>query len=267
MIAPQMPGRGATGRGARLALTGTPPSYATPDVLNNASFDTDWEGFTDINGPGHNPTGVTRATDQAYSGTTSVKGTWSGDNGGSIGSFWKYSMPSTYDRLWARLYFRLSSGWDITTINKFWLFREASGGNQFGGFELAGPVSIQSHGQGLSFTSFNENSSKGVLLVPAANITTDTWHSLEVDNKRNGDTLPNAAFWYDGVQITQPDGPDPGEANLIWSGGRLNFGPTRGHSGQIGMMQFLGTLNAGNTGSGSVWLDRIAISSVGRIGP
>ena len=37
----------------------------------------------------------------------------------------------------------------------------------------------------------------------------DKRHCLEANYRRNGDALPNAAFWYDGIRVTKPDGPDP----------------------------------------------------------
>src|ERR1051325_2933081 len=50
-------------------------SFQTPDVLNNASFETDWNGFTDWSQTPP-PTGVSRTNALAYSGSWSVVRTW-----------------------------------------------------------------------------------------------------------------------------------------------------------------------------------------------
>jgi hypothetical protein len=257
MIAPMMPGRGGVGRGARATLTGSPPSYATADLINNASFESGWDNFQ--NGSGGSPTGVTRETDQAYSGVTSVKRTWVANPDPTddiAASFWG-DAGVAQDRIFHRMYFRLSSGWSITSFHKFVIFREAGFGTQFGGWQL-------NDGSGLAWSSFLETSSVFTSLISKASITADTWHSIEVDLKRNGDALPNAAFWYDGLQITQPDGTLSNGRE--WIGGRLYFGPTRLSSVKVQLIQHTGTLNGGNTGTGSLWLDRIAASTQ-RIGP
>jgi hypothetical protein len=97
-------------------------------------------------------------------------------------------------------------------------------------------------------------------------------------------------FWYDGAPIS----PDPSVPvnefgagnNSYWSGGRLYAGQranvqctddggqtfrpcanSTGGNAKLGYITWLSTLNGGNTTTGQVNLDRVAISTVGRIGP
>jgi hypothetical protein len=105
------------------------------------------------------------------------------------------------------------------------------------------------------------------------------WHSVEVEFWRNGDPSgwPSAAFWFDGQPQYLPDGtyvkyscaqpaPPATCSKAYWQGGRLYSG-ARAASGSLGVMEWLATLNAGNTTTGQINLDNISISTLGRIGP
>ena len=100
------------------------------------------------------------------------------------------------------------------------------------------------------------------------------WHSIEFEYWRNGDPsgFPSAAFWFDGNVQACPNGNKDvtyaqyGQNASFWLNGRLNIGQ-RNNSEKLGSIEWLSTLNAGNTTSGQVNIDRIAISTAGRIGP
>ena len=233
-----------------------PAGFATPDILNNASFETGWDGFTD--GGSGVPVNMTRATDQAYRGTTSAKYSWVPNllDAGAAAYYNFNAIPR--DEVWTRLYFRLAAGWSLPFVQKFHLFYSASASVD-GGWHL-------NDGSGLWWTVYAESSSVASVIVPRASITSDTWHSIETHYRRNGETLPNAAFWYDGVQVTKPDGPDPAGGGMTWLSGRLYSGPTRRNSYKLGLFKLGGTLNP-QSGSGTMWFDRVAASSLGRIGP
>jgi len=244
-------------------------ALSAPNVLS-ASFENGdspdfWDGFSNGGGSPPGPatgtdTNLTRNNSQAYFGNYSVKYSW-GPNVNDSGAAFRYTFSSAYDELWYRFYYRLAPGWSITSIQKFMISQQPGWNTQLGGWEL-------DSGAGFTWSFYQEAGALGTSIVPVANITTGTWHCLEADYRRNGDALPNAAFWSDGNQITQPDGPILSygtPTGLSWSGGRLYAGP-RGSSAQIGHFWFVGTRNGGNTGSGSLWLDGIAVSSVGRIG-
>ena len=101
---------------------------------------------------------------------------------------------------------------------------------------------------------------------------TGGWHSVEVDYWRNGDVsnggrdYPSIAIWVDGQQITNGAGSPAGTA--IWPNGRLNYG-ARGSSARLGVFELLGLINGNpkNTIPGNVWIDKVSLSSRGRIAP
>ena len=105
-----------------------------------------------------------------------------------------------------------------------------------------------------------------------AQVIDGNWHTIEVDYWRNGDPSgqPSVGFWFDGAAIGFPDGTTniqyAGAGNSsYWKGGRLYAG-TRSSSVQLGYQEWLATLNAGNTTSGQVNIDRVSYSTAGRIG-
>lgn len=244
--------------------------FETPDILNNASFETGWDGFTNWSFNGA-PTGVDRATDYAYSGSYSARRQWTPNPGGDLGTqFASPYLGAGYDRMWVRFYFRLTS--PITSIMKFARFYNGGFTNNQGGFF------IQSGNATLGWGWDQEDAS---IVTPIglsqAQVIDGKWHSIEVDYWRNGDPsgYPSAAFWFDGNPQSLPDGTKvvydcsttSGSCNhSYWSGGRLNAGQ-RALSGKINVMEWLGTLNGGNTTTGQVNIDRASISSLGRIGP
>jgi uncharacterized protein YjdB len=253
------------GKAGSAAVTGQSSGFATPDVVNDADFEATWDGFT--NGSGGDPVahqGCTIGFDaaQQHHGAYSVKYTWSEPQSGNTGApMWK-ALGSGYDRLWIRVYFRLASGWSISSVQKWIRFSAPGYGANLGGLYLLS--------DGIGFNFDQEASAVAAVIIPKASLTTDTWHYIEVDYERNGDALPSAAFWLDGVQLSRPDGPDPvyGGTYLTWSGGRLYPQGSRGSSLQLGTMEMTGTLNANaGSASGTMWLDYVAVSSLGRIGP
>jgi hypothetical protein len=268
--------------------------YATPDIINNASFEaTDgdgslsttgqWDGFTNYNLNG-SPVGddnsayatLTLDTSQHYSGSQSVKYTWwaqpvVGDHGAQMERDF-----TGQDRVWIRFYFRLQSGWSLG-------IQKIITGKGTDDATILMDLDLSSQGDGLKFYFVSEAGAGGTTIIPTASITPDTWHSFEIDLWRNGDTgyqgvnLPSAAFWYDGKQIINPrngggNGPDPAYDGtyFYWYNGRLYPGYPkygRGSSLQFAQTRWVTTHNSPNNDSGTLWLDRIAISSLGRIGP
>jgi hypothetical protein len=246
-------------------LAGGYTFLSTPDALANLSFETGWDGFTD--GGTGNPTAgpgcsIVRATDQAYSGNTSLKYTWAEQSGNSGGACWHTFAPQ--DAFWFRFYARLAGGWSIQSIQKWTRFSGPGFGANLGGFYL-------DDNRGLTFNFDQEASAVGATIVGKAQIPVDQWHSIEVHYRRNGDSLPNAAFYLDGLWYYPTlNGDDPSAPNYLqWIDGRLYPKGTRGSTSQVGTLEVCGTLNggSGSNGTGSCWIDRLAISSLGRIGP
>jgi len=239
--------------------------FVTPNLVNNASFETNYDGF--VTGSFTTPTGVSRDTAHAFVGNSGVKKVLPVTSGSDIGSqfyFPFYAGPpfmpvaaQTLDRAWGRFYFYFDAA--INGTLKFQIWEAPSFSGQFGGFYCQngniGWAFIQEWNSVIHFF-------KSVASVAGA------WHSLECDYWRNGDPLgyPSVGIWLDGVQITGGLGnpPSPG----FWSNGRLVAGE-RGSTAKLGSYNLLGVLNGApaNTIAGNVWVDNVALSSAGRIGP
>ena len=250
------------GATATVSFTVTTGSFATPDIINNASFETGWDGFT--NGNSGTPQSVTRDTTRAYDGKYSVRFHITPTSGDGGGDFLRY-FTSGYDHVWARFYFYFDNANAPNGPFKFNLWWDTSANQQFGGFYVE-----PSNGMYIQWLFLADwPSGSGVDLVPLSSLA-NGWHSLEVDYWRNGDTsngghdYPSAFFWLDGQPITTHNRPP--DTGVWMADGRLNAG-ARGSSAKIGLTMYMATLNGGNSTTGNVWIDRIAWSTLGRIGP
>lgn len=253
-------------------------AFQTPDVVNNASFEpgdspSQWDGFT--NWSGGTPSPETLDTTHAFSGKWAVKRVLPVTSGSDIGGQFAIlnfkGTNAAYDRLWSRFYFYFDAA--MTGTHKFHLFFGPNS-TQLGGLGIQGgyinftPLGYASGGQ-------SEWSGQGYTLLALSGLV-NGWHSIEVDYWRNGDTggnnitsgsgEPSIAIWVDGIQLTSGVGnpPSPG----YWKNGRIYVGQ-RTTSAQITWTEWSGVLNGtpANTVPANLWLDRIAISSLGRIGP
>ena len=239
--------------------------FVTPNILDNASFETGWSGFTNWTGVG-DPTGdhLSRSTQCAHTGTYGLLRVWTPNPSAEDGTQLLFNYGAT-DRVWMRFY--LKGMVHITTVMKFARFYNETFSTALGGFMM---------GEGDKIFAFGTDIENGAITtwfgLTEAEIMNDQWHSLEVDYWRNGDPsgFPSAAFWFDGHPISMPDGNDVhyfGAGNsMYWSGGRL-YSAERSYSGKLGYIEWLATLNTGNTTTGQICVDDISISTVGRIGP
>ncbi len=250
------------GATATVSFTVTTGSFATPDIINNASFETGWDGFT--NGNSGTPQSVTRDTTRAYDGKYAVRFHITPTSGDGGGDFLRY-FTTGYDHVWARFYFYFDNATAPNGPFKFNLWWDTSANQQFGGFYVE-----PSNGMYIQWIFLADwPSGSGVDLVPLSSLA-NGWHSLEVDYWRNGDTsngghdYPSAFFWLDGQPLTNTG--TPPDKGVWMPDGRLNAGE-RGSSAKIGLTMYMATLNGGNTTTGNVWIDRIAWSTLGRIGP
>lgn len=238
---------------ASVTVTAT---YAAANVFSNLSFETDFDGFND--GGAGPVTGVTRSTEQAYDGTTSVKFAWVA-NGSDTGAAFYKSLSGGKDEIYIRFYFYLVAGWDITTVQKWCRLRSGTGAGAYGGLYL-------SNSKGIAWGFDLEASAVTAGVISKANIPTDQWNLMEFHYDRNNDAEPNVAIWLNGVPQFKANGPDVNGFGLTWLDGRLYAG-ARNSTDQMTMVQWVGTLNGGNTGTGTVYLDYTSASTAGRIGP
>jgi hypothetical protein len=163
-------------------------------------------------------------------------------------------LPSSYDRVWTRVYFYFDG-----VINSHLKFNLYWGGfsHQFGGLIVEGGA--------LGWSFYDEWSAVVHGLVSLSGLL-NGWHSLEVDYWRVGDPAgdPSVAFWLDGVQLTGGRGSPP--APGYWSGGRLHAGSRSNSLKLSGGVGWIDVLNAGNSVNANVWVDKVSVSTLGRIG-
>jgi hypothetical protein len=254
--------------------------YATPDIVNNASFETGegasgWSGFRNNSGGDPSPASgsftVTRSTDHAYAGTFSVKSSFAANASDAAVAFTSppFSQATVYARVW---FYR--TGALPSTAHKWIRFQTAGLNGVRGGLYLS---------SGNNDITWSEavNSNIGVALgsgLPTANV----WHSIEVEYDRSTWNVagkgPRVRFWYDNAVRV---GPSP--TTYFGSGGTAYWGREDGTPDVAGPWLYAGaadgsaapsaylvfddTYNGGNTQAGTIYYDRIAISSLGRIGP
>lgn len=251
-----------------------PTSFAVPDLLNNASFETGWDGFKDWSGGTPGPLNVggfscVRSQEHASDGLWAVKSTFAPSGADNHVEF-AYPFGSRLD-VYARLSFFLTGA--LPTSHRKWIrFREAGFGVVLGGLYLSSVTG------GLTWVHA-ENSQIDVDLgvgVPTFN----AWHSIEVEYDRRdwaGPHGPRARFWYENVPVV-------GLSPTKWFGspGTAYWGDEAGTPAPLGPYLYAGkpsgapvpsailifddTINGGNTASGATFYDRIAISTQ-RIGP
>lgn len=236
------------------ALTHVPQdSDATaviPDLLDDASFETGWDGFTDFGGGP--PVGVTRF---GQLGGRAALFQWSASRVDVGAQFARMFLPQ--DRICVRFEFQISNG--VSTIWKFCRTREPG----FNG--LLGGLFVRNGARMITWGFDAEVSAQDIEIGIARDQVVDGgWHSIEFDYWRNGDPsgYPSVAIWLDGVRTvgtTRPPAP------ARWINGRLNAGERRG-TARMGLIALMGTLNGGNATSGQCRVDHVSISSRGRIG-
>ncbi len=106
-------------------------AFQTPDILNNASFEGgQWDGYT--NGGGAAPDGgVVFDNTLAFAGSSSAKYAWTPNPGADSGCHMFHSLGGSFDRVWVRLYFRLTQ--HITSTWKWLRFEDAGFSGGMGG--------------------------------------------------------------------------------------------------------------------------------------
>jgi hypothetical protein len=258
--------------------------YATPDVLNNESFEgCSWHSFTNSAPPNppspSTPNGdgfsVNTSTDRAYQGACSAKVTFGANPDGDQAASLVYSFSNdTGYTIYARMYFYFTAI-PNNLAHKWWRFQEA-------GFSPLGGTFITSSVDGGAVTWYDPDGCSGCTAIDIGTgvIPTGAWHSLEMEYDRSlYATLGNRVrFWYDGNVIIGTNSGSPnygtGGAQAFWgnaSGTPSGSGPWlyTGHAGtniKIAAMDWDDTFNQGGTNSGSIYYDWIAVSSQ-RIGP
>lgn len=220
------------------------------NIVDNASFESGWDGFTSWSGG--TPANVTRTTEQAFDGSYSVRFTYpinpNNDVRGELAR-----VGTGHEEYWVRWHFYMTAvpntvAWKFMRTRVHWE-------------TLLGGVIIA--GGGIRFGFGREaNATLHDIGAPPLSTVLNQWNTIEVHYRRNGDATPNAAFWFNGNRVSHPDGPS--SYGVYWSNGRMYAGE-RNASELISNIFFLGTFNRGNSVNGAVYVDRISISTRGKI--
>lgn len=241
----------------------------SPDLLDS-SFESGWDSWHDAGG-GAPQSGlgmaISRDTAHPGAGVYGLKAVWSADSGwGTDGGAKLYCPPfAPQDRVYLRFLYWLASGWSVTGVMKFLRFNNAVGGypGGRGGLWLADDV-------GLAGGFDTEGSSVIASIIPKAALPTNGSHEIVLDYARNngplgpgGADLPSIGVRLDGTPQTQPDGTDTGQVSgqTVWYNGRLFPNTARGSTEKIDVFQLWGTLNEGEAGGGSMWIDPVQVAS------
>lgn len=257
-----------------MAVTGS--AFAAPDLLNNASFEvgdspSQWDGFTAW-GSGTPDQGIVLDNTIAYIGSSSAKFPITANPAGDTGARCSY-VHAAKDRIYCRLAFKLTT--NVSSIMKFVRFYDAGINTPLGGVWLAKDGGGSAGGNGVVCVGWDQEDPGIVTTIglTEAQVIDGNWHTLEVDYQRNGGAsgFPEASFWWDGnAQYAELNGHSTvkffGAGNSsTWVNGRINAG-TRVVSNQIANLLLVPTLNANNTTTGQINIDKVALSTQ-RIGP
>jgi hypothetical protein len=211
---------------------------------------------------------------------SSVGGTGGQVSKGDVGphlarAFGNGSGAGCVDRLFGRFYFYFD-GVPSSPL-KFQIYEDSTSYSaQWGGLYLI---------NGAISWLFNAESAGSVTKFVNLSGLLNAWHSLEVDFWLNGDTsgggaagtgYPSVALWLDDVNLTSTIAAQPANTNgsfpsFITANGvtRLNAGfrGPRPGTGKLGTYNMIGVLNRGNLNPCNVWVDRVSVSTLGRVGP
>lgn len=239
-------------------------SFQTPNIANNLSFETNFDGFTDWVGGA--PQNVTRDNTRAYDGSWAVKRVLPDTSGFANDDGAQFAKTGLngglgYDRVWTRWYTYLDTR--INGTHKYNIYDDPGINSNYGGLYFDG---------GYFQCFFVDTAGSGSAALVDLNTIVGGWHAIEVDFWRNGDTsnggnnYPSIAVYIDNVlQSSWAFVPAP----MTVINGRLNAGartiPTTTKVGTVMLIQLVNKIT--NTIPGAVWVDKVSISSLGRIGP
>lgn len=277
---------GGIGRRTAPPTAGGGGSFATPDLIDHASFETGFlplagstsgVGFGSTSGGSSITQGIAtsfgRTTDQAYSGSYSVNCGWGPTVAeGNLCDWWCFTGTPGYDELWTAVYFKATGTvpsvatkflrWQAVSIgNCGGLFLYPNLGNGTGGlvhsFDIEDSAQINGLGKNAAGTT-----------ISSSVVFDGNWHCLETHYKRNGDAsgFPTVEFWWDGTHTTWPDStPQVGVTKQYWNNNILYAGE-RNSSQKLDRMEILNTMNANNASTGNIWLDVWSWSHSARCG-
>jgi len=265
----------ATSEGVQGAATVTVTvalPFALPDLLNNATFETGWDGFVNWSygtpSPGTGTFSISRSQDVARDGGWSAKSTF-GPNGADANVQFAYPFGDHLD-VYARVWFYVSGA--VPNNHHKWIRFQTAGFNG-----VQGGLYLASSTGGITWCDAGSSPNSNVDIPLGMGIPTfNAWHSIEVEYDRTGWNTargPRVRFWYDGAVAVGPT--PPSSVTAYWgddagvpngTGPWLYIGGPQGSAYPSNTLIFDDTINAGNTATGTIYYDRVAVSTQ-RIGP
>jgi uncharacterized protein YjdB len=256
---------------AALTVTASLP-FPVPDLLNNATFETGWDGFVSWSygtpGPATGAFSLSRSQDVAHDGVWSVKSTF-GATGVDANVQFAYPFGDHLD-VYARVWFSISGA--VPNNHHKWIRFQTAGFNG-----VQGGLYLASSTGGMTWCDAGTSPNSNVDMDIGVGIPTfNTWHSIEVEYDRTGWNTahgPRVRFWYDGAVTVGPT--PPTSVTAYWgdnsgvpnaTGPWLYIGGPQGSAVPSNILIFDDTYNAGNTAAGTFYYDRVAVSTQ-RIGP
>jgi hypothetical protein len=269
-----VPGHGRT-NGQQIGITGTGDSNLDCDYYGK-SFNTVFR-YAKVVDADHISVYSDASLTTAVGSSGGTGGTvTSGDAGSSFGRSWAVfndGYAGAKNRCYGRFYFYIDTA--ITGPYKWQLWNDSSSYNrQQGGFYIM-PANLAGGAIRVCWlfddTDGNQSPQTTGLFTLASVL--NSLNYLEVDFQYNGDTsnggndYPSAAFRLNGTAITASSGVTAYGAS--WINGRLNCGRRRPATGsnKLGAYNLFGVVNRGQTVGGNVWADKVAVSTLGWIGP
>ncbi len=246
--------------------------FALPDLLNNATFEIGGDGFVNWRygtpSPGTGTFSISRSQDVARDGGWSAKSTF-GPNGSDANVQFAYPFGDRLD-VYARVWFYISGA--VPNNHHKWIrFQTAAFNGIQGGLYLASTTG------GITWCDAGSSPNSNVDIPLGMGIPTfNAWHSIEVEYDRTGWNTargPRVRFWYDGAVAVGPT--PPSSVTAYWgddagtpnpAGPWLYIGGPQGSAHPSNTLIFDDTINAGNSATGTIYYDRVAVSSQ-RIGP
>lgn len=236
--------------------------FLTPDLINNASFEdgdpnSGWGPLVNASGSGTPTDGsvgsIVRSTAQAIAGATSIKihsVAHSGSPEDTVRCFAKLPTPQTH--FWVRVYYY----WVRQTDGQTKWIR-----HQINGFHAENGPFTYADAHPLQVTWRHSNSTPAGQSETGVFFTLGAWHWLEYEVWSTV-TDQRVRFWGDGTLST----PTPNPATNMYLDGNWLVCPGDFTSHSVYYLGIMGTVNYTNADA-DLYLDRLAVSSLGRIGP
>lgn len=240
-------------------LTGgyTYSTYATPNILNNASFEgASWSGFRNANNTG-DPTGsVALSTDYAYDGSYALKFAWDHNAGDQAASVYYYFTGAGDNFMRAYFY---HTAYPNGPGYKF--------GPRFvnGQGKLCGIQILDGYLLLVVTYPVGAGTPHGAYIRMGAVPSLNAWHSIELECDY---TNQQVRAWLDNVACTPGTIISDPDNVLSKSGNTVNVGTYLGVGALIqpDRIDVCQTINP-TTNTGAAYFDYIALSTAGRIGP